>query len=188
MNSPHILTLGGLAVALVSCGALKKFEQPLNGSSGFDPLSAPGMGQNNSAVVVPTAPSYQPGQWLETSMPNATFFRVIPTGAATADKMLTVATPLKVISTSGTYVKVELDSGEVGFVPEIMVAERSADSSVPVAPPPIDGLAPLPDVAPDPEIPGLPVAPPPVPVVPAPVPDVAPPPEVPGITPPKVID
>ena len=114
-------------------------------------------------------------------MPNATFFRIVPSGNATADKMLAVATPMKVISTSGTYVKVELDSGDVGFVPEIMVAERSAASVAPLVPPPVDGVPPA--VAPEPEIPGLPVTPPP-----ASLPDVAPPPEVPGITPPQNVE
>ena len=181
MKLRYIFTLSGLAVALVSCGALKNFQQPFGGSTGFNPLAAPGALQNNSAVVVPTSPSYTPGQWVETSMPNATFFRNVPGGNATADKMLAVATPMKVISTSGTYVKVELDSGDVGFVPEIMVAERSADSVVPPVAPPGDGVPPV--VAPEPEIPGLPVTPPP-----APLPDVAPPPEVPGITPPQTVD
>lgn len=184
MKPRYIFTLGGLTVALVSCGGLKNFQNPLGGSTGFDPLAAPGVLQNNSAVVVPTAPSYIPGQWVEASMPNATFFRIVPSGNATADKMLAVATPLKVISTSGTYVKVELDSGDVGFVPEIMIAERSAASAAsvaPLAPSPGDGVPPV--GAPEPEIPGLPVAPPP-----APLPDVAPPPEVPGITPPQNVD
>ena len=177
MKPLYIFTLGGLAVALVSCGALKNFQQPMGGSTGFDPLAAPGALQNNSAVVVPTAPSYTAGEWVETSMPNATFFRNVPSGNATADKMLALATPVKVISTSGTYVKVELDSGDVGFVPEIMVAERSAASIVPLQSPLGDG------VAPEPEIPGLPVTP-----LVAPLPDVAPPPEVPGITPPQTVD
>ena len=181
MKPRYIFTLGGLTVALVSCGGLKNFQNPLGGNTGFDPLAAPGVLQNNSAVVVPTAPSYTPGQWVEASMPNATFFRIVPSGNATADKMLAVATPMKVISTSGTYVKVELDSGDVGFVPEIMVAERSAASVAPLGPSPGDGVPPV--GAPEPEIPGLPVTPPP-----APLPDVAPPPEVPGITPPQNVD
>ncbi|HBE96544.1 MAG TPA: hypothetical protein DDW68_05175 [Verrucomicrobiales bacterium] len=181
MKPRYIFTLGGLTVALVSCGALKNFQQSMGGSTGFDPLAAPGALQKNSAVVVPTAPSYTSGQWVETSMPNATFFRNVPSGNATADKMLAVATPMKVISTSGTYVKVELDSGDVGFVPEIMVAERSAASVAPLVPPLGDGVAPV--VAPEPEIPGLPLTSPP-----APLPDVAPPPEVPGITPPQAVD
>lgn len=185
MKSPYILTLGGLTIALTSCGVMESFNQPLSGSGGFDPLSAPGMGQTGSAaVVVPSAPNYQPGQWVETSMPNATFFVTIPTGNATANKMLPVSTPLKVISTSGTYVKVELDSGEIGFVPEIMIAERSAATTVPIVPPPVDGGL---QVAPVPEVPGLPAGAPPVPDV-APLPDVAPPPEVPGIAPPKTVD
>ena len=65
-------------------------------------------------------------------MPNAFFFRSIPKGNARADKVLAVATPLKVVSSKGAYVKVELDSGDVGYVPEIM----GAPSGTGIAPPP----------------------------------------------------
>ena len=102
--------------------------------------------------------------------------------------MLPVATPLKVISTSGTYVKVEMDSGEIGFVPEIMIAERSAVPVVPVVPPPVDGAVPPPGVLVTPPNPTDVPPPPPTPDVAPPVPDVAPPPEVPGITPPQNVD
>lgn len=193
MTSPSLLTLGGLTLALVSCGSFKNLNQPLSGSGDFDPLSSPGSSSSGgSAVVAPTSPSYKPGQWVETSMPNATFFRVIPKGNARADKVLAVATPLKVVSSKGTYVKVELDSGDIGYVPEIMVIERGSPGEVPVTgpaapltdygpvPPPLDtGVGPGGEIAPPPVVPGTP---PPVPEVPS-IPDTtpAPAPEIPGI-------
>ena len=210
MKTPQILTLGSLAIALASCGSFKNLQQPLSGGGDFDPLSSPGSArQNGSAVVAPSSPNYTRGQWVETSMSNATFFRIIPKGNASADRVLDVATPMKVVSSKGTYVKVELDSGEVGYVPEIMVIERTT-LSTPVpgvpdygpVPPPVEpgilglGVPPPPEIPgnppPVPEVPSLPSAPnlPTVPSAPAPsipesvstVPDIAPPPTVPGIT------
>ncbi|MFT6181080.1 MAG: hypothetical protein ACJAQT_001016 [Akkermansiaceae bacterium] len=218
MSSQSLLTLGGLAFALASCGSFKNFNQPISNGGDFDPLSSPGSNsRKRSAVVAPTSPSYKPGQWVETSMPNSTFFRLIPKGNARADMVLAAGTDLKVVSSKGTYVKVELDSGEVGYVPEIMVIERSSANAVPVSsplspvpefgsvPPPVDPSDFSGDFAPPPEIPGItpsvPVVPslpdaPPVPEVGTPpvlenvptVPDVAPPPEIPGITDPVKID
>jgi hypothetical protein len=124
-------------------------------------------------------------------MANAAFFGEIPKGNARADKVLPVATPMKVVSTKDTYVKVELDSGEVGYVPEIMVAARG-NTTEPVAipdygpiPPPVDPAlsapgtqpsavpngtppTPVPRTDPAPEVPGVPVPPVPVPAEPTP--------------------
>lgn len=88
-------------------------------------------------------------------MPNSTFFKAIPKGDATADKVLQVGAPLKYISTKGSYVKVELESGDVGYVPEIMVTDRATVSAIPDIPPPI-----VPDAPPIPDEDGfVPVAP-----------------------------
>jgi len=98
---------------------------------------------------------------------------------------------MKVVSNKGTYVRVELDSGSVGFVPEIMIAERRSANEVPITGPEV----PLPDmgsvppivepgidsgegIAPPPEIPGTPPPVPEVPPLPTPVPPV---PEVPPL-------
>ena len=203
MKTPKLLSLGALAVAAVSCGSFKNLNRPLSGG-GFDPLDGPGSPTGSaSALVAPTKPSYKRGQWVETSMPNATFFRAIPKGSARADKVLAAGTPMKVVSSTGTYLKVELDSGDIGFVPEIMVIERSAAGSQPglpapdfgPVPPPVEPGINTPEVAPIPEVPDSP-PPPPVPNIPSPsvpetvptVPDVAPPPEVPGITDPTSVD
>ena len=219
MTSPLLLTLGGLTLALVSCGSLQdsiqNLKQPLTGETGFDPLGSPtsnsasrsASGSSGTVSLAPNAPSYKSGQWVETSLPGASFFRKIPTGSGTAraDRVLDAGTPLKVIANKGAHVKVQLDSGDVGYVPHIMVIERAAGSSLPSSnpigpvpeygsvPPPIEptGVPALPDALPSlPSLPSLPEAPPvpdvavpPVPdVVPSSAPFVAPPPEIPGIT------
>lgn len=206
MNFAKPLTLVALAFTALSCGSLKKFNWSLS-DNGFDPLTSPG---SSSAAIAPATPSYKQGQWVETSMPNATFFKAFPKGSAVADKVLSVATPMKVVSSRETYLKVELDSGDVGYVPEIMVTGRSSavggqpgaivPNYVPVPSPVEPGSAPF-GVAPPPEVPGLSaedasVSPAPSPNSPASpargsrpnIPGVAPPPEVPGITDPTTVD
>ncbi len=179
MKPSHYLLLGGATVLLNSCGALKNVQQPLSSDGSFDPLSAPGSqsSQGAGSYAAPSTSSYTPGQWIETSMPNSTFFRVIPKGNATADKVLQAGVPLKYISSEGSYTRVELDSGAVGFVPEIMVIERATGSGTlvtgAVAPPLLSGdmavpssdpfippsSFPAPDAPVLPEIPTLPNTP-----------------------------
>ncbi len=145
MKLSHYLLLGGATVLLNSCGALKNVQHPLSSDGSFDPLSAPGSqsSQGAGSYAAPSTSSYTPGQWIETSMPNSTFFRVIPKGNSTADMVLQAGVPLKYISSEGSYTRVELDSGAVGFVPEIMVIERATGSGTlvtgAVAPPPLSG-------------------------------------------------
>lgn len=151
-NSPIRLGLAGLCgLVLVSCGS---WNRPLNGD--YDPLSSPGSRQPAATVDV-TGPRYAPGQWLETSMPNTAFYPRTPRGADQPSKVLNVSTPLRVIATEGTYVKVELEDGSIGFVPTIMVSEKPAATEVPLVPsapgelgPPANysGLAPEPEVPP----------------------------------------
>lgn len=205
MKTPSILTFGAASLLLASCGAFKNLSRPLSGD--FDPLSVPGGSRSTQQGAAVVAPSYTAGQWVETAMANAAFFRNIPKGNVRADKVLPAATPMKVVSTKDTYVKVELDTGEVGFVPEIMVIARGAAKPLsetpdysPVPPPADPALegpsAPSaePVPAPGPSLPPLPVIPdvpapappgPPAPVIPSSVPgvpDVPAPPIVPGVT------
>lgn len=63
-------------------------------------------------------------------MDNTAFFKTRPKGDADADKVLKRDTSMKVISVSGSYLKVELDSGEVGFVPSVMVEDPNAAPGV----------------------------------------------------------
>lgn len=92
-------------------------------SGNFDPLSKPGAGMNDAAV---NSTAFRPGQFVRAIMDNTAFFSARPKGDSDADKLLTRGTSMKVISASDSYVKVELDSGEVGWVPALMLEDPNA--------------------------------------------------------------
>jgi hypothetical protein len=98
------------------------------GSGGFDPLRPPG---SNIKLSDAQGPNFKAGQFVRTIMDNTTFFTKRPKGDVDADKLLTRGTSMKVVSTADTFVKVELDSGEVGFVPAIMVEDPSLVAATP---------------------------------------------------------
>lgn len=103
------------ALGLAACGNM---SGPISNSGDFDPLLAPGSGTATNLV---SGSTFVAGQFVSASMDNTAFFRSRPKGDGDADKLLSRGTSMKVISTSGSYVKVELDSGEVGFVPAVML-------------------------------------------------------------------
>ena len=141
------------AVIVLSLPACDTMNRPITSGS-FDPLGPPG-----GEIQSTTAPSvtYKAGQFVRAAMDNTAFFRERPKGSADADKLLQRGTSMKVISTSGSYLKVELDSGEIGFVPSVMIEDPNAMvNPPPVNPgefqvyPPINGdfAAPLPIIDP----------------------------------------
>lgn len=96
---------------------------PLTTSGSFDPL-APAGGLTRAETS--TVSSFKPGQFVRATIDNTAFFSKRPKGDADADKLLARDTQMKVISSDSSYVKVELDSGEVGFVPSVMVNDPTA--------------------------------------------------------------
>ena len=80
-----------------------------------------------------------------------------PKDGSEASKLLPRGTSMKVISSTDSYLKVELDSGEVGYVPMVMVEDPNAAATLPYGTnpgeiqvyPPLGGYGePLPPVAP----------------------------------------
>ena len=161
----HLLVLGSCAFALSSCetgGLVTQGE--------FDPLVAPGSGR----TAVATRSGYKPGAFVRTNMDNVAFFASRPKGDATAEKTLAGNTEMKVISDDGNYVKVELNSGEVGYVPNIQVTVQQESAGLgpagspneiqlyPPAPdsvvPMVDPTAPPPPTVIDPDAPVVPDA------------------------------
>ena len=141
------------AAAALSLAGCETFNQPISGGD-FDPLRPPG---SNINLNTNTAPLFKAGQFVRAAMDNTAFFKNRPKGEADADKLLARGTSMKVISVSDSYVKVELDSGEVGFVPTVMVEDPNAAPAgmAPVNPgeyqvyPPLGGYGdPLPVVPP----------------------------------------
>jgi hypothetical protein len=132
---------------------------PVNSSGTFDPLARPGSGQGSADTSY--GPDLSPGQFVTASIPNTAFYKNRPKGTEDADKLLPQGTNMKIVSSDLSYVKVELDSGEVGWVPSVMVASGAPavmpiDGTYQVYPllPGGDQLEPLPVIDPN----GLPPA------------------------------
>ncbi len=187
-------------VATLAMAACESMNAPLTSSGDFDPL-APAGGAIKTGVS-DSGSGFKPGQFVHAMIDNTAFFSKRPKGDADADKLLARNTPMKVVSSDSSYVKVELDSGEIGFVPAVMVVDPNTAAaennpgglylpgSGPVEPlpnmtpsnMPPDGIPPIIDPsAPIPGDPGAPVAPPAPGDAAAPVPAPVPAPLPPGI-------
>lgn len=117
-----------IAASLTACDSLNR---PLT-SGDFDPLRPPGSNSNLSAA---TPTYFKAGQFVRAAIDNTAFFKNRPKGEGDADKLLLRGTSMKVISQNDSYVKVELDSGEVGFVPAVMIEDPNAAAMVPTTNP-----------------------------------------------------
>ena len=111
-----------VALTLAACGTYS----PANGSYGdFDPTQVPGSGMNRADTSY--GPTITPGQFVTANIPNTAFYKAKPKGNEDADKLLSLGSNMKIVSNDGSYVKVELDSGEVGWVPSVMVSSSTTD-------------------------------------------------------------
>ena len=130
-------------LGLAACGTM---SAPISGSE-FDPLGTPGGALGGPAVGLSEA--FRPGQSIRAAVGNTAFYRVRPRGDADADRLLERGTRMRVVSADSSYVRVELDSGEVGFVPAVMVEDPSAaepdqfGNEFQVFPPTSDGFDPV---------------------------------------------
>ncbi len=105
-----------VAVALAACDTM---NSPVTSSS-FDPLRPPGTSIRPASASY--GPELSPGQFVSANIPNTAFYKNKPKGTEDADKVIDLGTQMKIIEMDSTYVKVELDSGEVGYVPAVMVS------------------------------------------------------------------
>lgn len=106
------------SLLLMSCA---DFNGPLS-SSDFDPLVAPGSQQRDAGT---TAGNYhfKAGQYVTAASNSTAFFNTKPTGNADADELLAAGTSMRVIKSEGSFVKVELDNGKVGYVAAALLLE-----------------------------------------------------------------
>jgi hypothetical protein len=107
-----------LALGLAACNT---GTGPL--SSDFDPMRPPG---SSIGMTKPKSTTFTEGQFVAAILDQTAFYNNRPSGGAEADQLLPRGTSMKVISESDSYLKVELDSGKVGFVPIVMVEDASA--------------------------------------------------------------
>ena len=162
------LSLLGITIALFpSCGNMASSR---NFDPSIDPLDSPGSQRRGEASN--DGPRYVPGSYVEVTDTNAGLYRRFPDEEVQPSLQLALGTQLKVLRERGSYLRVETESGEIGFVPAIMVSDGIAASNpalpegttVPVTPvDPADPLDPassaslpsagnIPFVAPEPEV------------------------------------
>lgn len=116
----RLAVVGLIPLVVSGCGEFSG----ASGNGGYDPLLPPGGALGAAA----SQGGFAPGVFVETLSDGASFFFQRPQGSADANKLLAAGTPMKVIQSDTTYVKVELDSGEIGYVPLGMVAERAVSN------------------------------------------------------------
>ncbi len=144
----------GLIPATLLIVACDTMNAPMSSSS-FDPLNPPGSGIQRTTPTL--GPTLTPGAFVNATIENTAFYKAKPKGNADADKLLTRGTQMKIVSSDDTFAQVELDSGEVGYVPAVMIQavdattptpELAADGTYQVYPPlpDVGTLDPLPDV------------------------------------------
>lgn len=142
------------AIAILSLVSCDTMTGPIT-SGGYNPL-LPAGSNNNPNPATGTGAAFSAGQFVRASMDNTAFFKTRPNGNADADKLLKRGTSMKVISNSGGYVKVELDSGEVGFIPSVMVEDPNAAPQVlTTAPGEYQVYPPLPGTGAGPALPAI---------------------------------
>jgi len=126
---------------IVSCETM---NAPIS-SGDFDPLRTPGSATASTVVV---DGGYKPGQFVRAAIDNTAFYNTKPKEGADASKLIARYTQMKVVAISGNYLQVELDSGEVGFVPSVMVEDPNSVET-PIGPGgDFSVYPPLPDVGP----------------------------------------
>jgi hypothetical protein len=114
-----------VAMAIVACDTM---TSPVSSSS-FDPLRPPGTSMQPASASASSELS--PGQFVSANIPNTAFYKNEPKGSEDADKLIALGTEMKIIEMDSDYVKVELDSGEVGYVPAVMVSAPDMTATPP---------------------------------------------------------
>lgn len=108
------------SLSLIGCGS---FDRSLGGD--FDPLSAPGSTQK-SEVSATSNYNFQSGQFVTAASNSTAFFSKRPSGNAEAEELLAAGTSMRVIKSEGSFVKVELDNGKVGYVAAALLSDANA--------------------------------------------------------------
>jgi hypothetical protein len=138
MKRFSIPLVAGVSSCLISCGDM---NQPLGGE--FNPLMTPGSAQvaDNSTGNY----NFSAGQYVTAASNSTAFFSKKPEGNADADELLAAGTSMRVVKSEGSFIKVELDNGKVGYVAAALLLEsqQGAAGEVQVFPP-MSGEAELP--------------------------------------------
>ncbi|MES2996661.1 MAG: hypothetical protein V4733_07610 [Verrucomicrobiota bacterium] len=115
----YLAHVAAISFCVSSC---EMISSPLDSDDSFDPLRTPGSNLSSASSEA----RFKGGEFVSAVMDNTGFYQKKPKGDAQADKLLNRGTQMKVVSHSGSFVKVELDGGEIGFVPAVMLETPGA--------------------------------------------------------------
>lgn len=157
----------GASVAFTSCGALDKLNQPL-GDTGYNPLDKPGMRSGSGAGSAAGAQSmvnsndhgFNNGDIVEVVIPNTALFAKVPKAGDRYKEVLKVGDTLRVIGGEKDFIKVVTEKGQIGFVSSVMVVTQGFLTNTGPIDPNVTAVGAdetpiIPDVAPDPIVPGI---------------------------------
>lgn len=148
-HSLQITLMGAMAVVVSSCGQFGSLNNK-NFDPSTNPLDSPGSQRRLQADTQ----RFTPGTWVNVIDANAGLFERVPDGDDQPTEQLPLGSTVKVVGNSGSYVKVETEEGDIGYVPAIMVAKPGIEGD-PTMPFPHDPLQPEPLIDPiDPTLPG----------------------------------
>jgi len=131
---PSILLISFTSI-FTSCSHVSDIIENTKSPSGYDlsdeinPLYSPGAlvnlkKKNTSTSSAPNG-NYEPGSFVEAIIPNTHFYTSIPDANQDADRTLILGAPLKVVKVEKDFVQVvDLESGDIGFVPKDMVSDQ----------------------------------------------------------------
>lgn len=136
MKRISLYPLIGSSLLFVSCS---DFNGPLGGD--FDPLMTPGSEQSDSVRPMGNY-NFEAGTYVTAASNSTAFFSSKPSGNADADELLAAGTSMRVVKTEGSFVKVELDNGKVGYVAAALLVEGQQGAADVL--PPFSGEAALP--------------------------------------------
>ncbi len=189
MKTLRILPVLGASVVFVSCGVMDKLSQPI-GDTGYNPLDRPGMkSRGGTGLANSNEHGFKNGDIVEVVIPNTALFAKVPEAGDRYVKVLKVGDTLRVIGGEKDFIKILTETGEVGFVSSVMVVTQGFLTDTGPIDPNVTVVGAnetpiIPDIAPDPTVPGI-GSPDPAPSVdPAAVPNIiAPEPVVPDPAP-----
>lgn len=128
-NMKHLLWLSTV-LGVLTASSCSDYESPFGGG-GFDPLSTAGYRPQRGESVAAGNYDFSSGQFVTAASNSTAFFSKKPTGNADADELLAAGTTMRVIKSDGSFVKVELDSGKVGYVAAALLLESQQTQSAP---------------------------------------------------------
>ena len=120
---------------VTSCSS---FNQPISDTLGSNPLDTAGSTASSTPGSKPSTPPvtrHSPGVFLQTTSSNTPLFSKFPRSSDQPDSTLGNSTKVKVISSKGSYTKIEtVKSGQVGYVPSVMLGKQRSSNEIAVIP------------------------------------------------------